>query len=59
MSSFLCPKCGAKIIEGAGGNYVTGCEHYPLPVKVTSDGRIDIAWGVSDNYARPVFLMKG
>lgn len=30
MSSFLCDKCQAEIIEGEGGIYITGCEHYPL-----------------------------
>jgi hypothetical protein len=29
MSSFLCDKCNALIIDSAGG-YLSGCEHYPL-----------------------------
>jgi hypothetical protein len=31
MSSFLCDKCGAAIIDTDKG-YVTECVHYPLPV---------------------------
>ena len=30
MSSFICDKCGLNIVEGAGGKYITGCDHYPL-----------------------------
>jgi len=30
MSSFRCEKCGADIVEGRGGYYITECEHYPL-----------------------------
>ncbi len=29
MSSFMCPDCNAQIIEGPGGHYLTGCEHFP------------------------------
>lgn len=29
MSSFICDKCGAQIIDSPGG-YITGCEHWPL-----------------------------
>jgi hypothetical protein len=30
MSNFLCEHCNAEILEGEGGRYVTGCEHYPI-----------------------------
>ena len=30
MSNFYCEHCGTAILEGKGGYYVTGCEHYPL-----------------------------
>lgn len=33
MSSFICEQCGAQIIEDENGNYITGCEHYPLPTE--------------------------
>lgn len=33
MSNFNCPECGTAIVEGDGGHYVTGCEHYPLEKK--------------------------
>ena len=29
MSNFYCEHCGKPILEGKGGSYVTGCEHYP------------------------------
>lgn len=45
MSNFICEHCGAEIVEGAGGNYVTGCKHYPLPVKVNKHGAIELCWG--------------
>lgn len=28
MSSFICDKCGAEIIDTRHG-YISGCEHYP------------------------------
>lgn len=31
MSHFKCNQCGKNIIEGVDGEYVTGCEHFPLP----------------------------
>ena len=30
MSNFFCENCKAAILEGEGGHYVTGCEHYPV-----------------------------
>ena len=30
MSNFICVYCGAYILEGENGFYVTGCDHYPL-----------------------------
>jgi len=33
MSHFLCEVCGKEILEGPGGHYITGCEHYPLEEK--------------------------
>lgn len=30
MSNFKCPKCHKDILEDHDGNYITGCEHYPL-----------------------------
>ncbi len=29
MSSFLCPECGAEIVDSDQG-FVTGCEHWPV-----------------------------
>jgi len=34
MSSFICEKCNAKILDTELG-YITGCEHYPM-AKVVS-----------------------
>lgn len=30
MSNFICEQCGKEIMEGSGGHYITGCEHYPM-----------------------------
>ena len=30
MSNFKCEICGANILEGSRGHYITGCQHYPL-----------------------------
>lgn len=30
MSSFICKHCGAEIVEGENGYYVSACEHYPF-----------------------------
>jgi hypothetical protein len=30
MSNFICEFCGAEIIEGENGEYITGCLHWPL-----------------------------
>lgn len=29
MSSFICEKCGAEILDTPNG-YITECEHYPM-----------------------------
>jgi hypothetical protein len=39
MSSFNCEKCGTPILDTPGVGYVTGCEHYPLAKKDSSDMR--------------------
>lgn len=33
MAHFKCEICGADILEGTDGWYITGCEHYPLTKK--------------------------
>lgn len=33
MSNFICPHCGTAIIENERGEYVTGCEHFPIETK--------------------------
>ena len=31
MSSFICEKCGAEILDTPDG-YITECEHYPMEI---------------------------
>lgn len=30
MSNFNCDICGLPIIENESGEYITGCNHYPI-----------------------------
>ena len=33
MSNFCCEYCGTSIVEGADGEYITECKHYPKETK--------------------------
>lgn len=37
MSNFECDECGASIIEGGNGKYITGCEHHPVACQGCAD----------------------
>jgi len=54
MSNFKCPHCGTLILEGEDGNYITGCEHYPMEqVKRDRKKEQDIEQGINEILQRP------
>ena len=60
MSNFICEECGAPILEGEDGHYITGCEHYPqdetdMPTKPKEEQLAENHW----KWLSQLFYMAG